>query len=66
MTIAAGQVQAQCFRVVPDTVFQFNKPSNERDGSAPELSQIGGLEDIIEELQEIISNVISSKKNFPG
>jgi len=66
MSISSGQVQAECFRVVPDTVFQFKKSSSERDGSAPEISQVGGLDNIIEELEEIITNVTSSKNIFPG
>jgi hypothetical protein len=66
MTISSGQVQAQCFRVVPDTVFQFNKSCGECESSAPELSQVGGLDNIIQELEEIITNVTSSKNMFPG
>lgn len=66
MSISSGQVQAECFRVVPDTVFQFKKSTSKCDGSAPELSQVGGLDNIIEELEEIITNVTSSKNIFPG
>ncbi|XP_059470109.1 ATPase family gene 2 protein homolog A [Neocloeon triangulifer] len=66
MSLSSDPVLGPCYRVVPDTVFRLDTSAGKSKHSAPTLNQVGGLKDVIEELQEVVQNVLHPKNTTLG
>ncbi|XP_065341728.1 ATPase family gene 2 protein homolog A [Cloeon dipterum] len=56
---------APCYRVVPDTIFRMEGAHGETKKYGPFLNQVGGIDEIIKCLEEMLLNVVRPTKH-PG